>query len=174
VLKTLRGASSFILSLAAFNVGSRLYVASGCNKEINIWSVSDDSLLRVLGGHADWVTSLVVLNEKVNGMPILASGSNDATIKLWNSNNGKLIKTLSGHINYVLSLAVSSISNTLFSGSADSTIKTWNITSGELVNTISGGYYYGVMSLALLEREATLAGGSYRDIKIWKIKQEMK
>ena len=127
-MKTFRGGNSFILALASFNVGSTWYLASGSYKDIEIWNVNDGSLLRRLKGHDDWVTCLAVLNERLNGMPILSSGSNDAAVKLWSTNNRNLMNTLSGHINYVLSLAVSSNQyiNASFNGSANSTIKTWN------------------------------------------------
>ena len=131
-MKTLRGGdSSFILSLAAFNVGPKSFLVSGSFKEISIWNVNDGSLLKSLNGHSDWVTSLTVLNEEADGMPLISSGSNDATVKIWNTGTGDLLTTLRGHIGYVLSLAVSSSKpNVLYSSSADSTIKSWNSSSG--------------------------------------------
>ena len=88
----LSGDFGAVFSLA-FSPTSEWLAAGTEDKQIHLFDVSRDEVLRTMNGHIQIVKGLAF---SPNGR-VLASASLDKTIKLWDTFTGKEIRTLSGH-----------------------------------------------------------------------------
>jgi WD40 repeat protein len=111
-----------ILSLAFSPDGVMLASALRLERQMNIWNVSDGTLLKVIqDGHECVVYS-------PDGRTIVSGiGNWPYVVKLWRASDGQLLKTLSYHTNGVSSVAFSPDGKTLVSGSGDKTAKVWSM-----------------------------------------------
>ena len=119
--------SSIIYSLKLLSNGC---LAAGVGTKINIYKISDGSLVSSLIGHTDDVNDLILINSD-----ILASGSS-LSILIWNltTNASKFIP----NGNYKSDVGLKQVSTSVIvSGYNDSTIKLWNITNGTLIRTLT-------------------------------------
>ena len=101
---------------------------------IQLWRLSDKTLLWTLRGHKDWVHEVVFSPDG----KFLISGSKDGTVKVWRVSDGSLVRTLSGHQKPVVTVAISPDSQFIASGSEDSTVRIWRMADGKLVKVLQG------------------------------------
>jgi WD40 repeat protein len=142
--------------------GQTLAVATGMT--INLWNVSDGSLLRTVEHD-----SLVYCVGFSPDGQILASGSSDKNIYLWRVMDWRLLHTLRGHLNEVLVLAFSPDGQTLASGSHDYTIRLWGVEDGRLLHTLNAHMSY-VNNLTFSPDGILLTSGSGDGtIRLWGI-----
>ncbi len=129
----LSGNFGAVFSLA-FSPTSEWLAAGTGDKQIHIFDVSKNEVLRSMGGHIQIVKGLAFSPDG----KILASASLDKTIKLWDTSTGNEIRTLSGHTGGVIGVAFSPDGLTLASASWDSTVILWDVQSGNLLRKFSG------------------------------------
>jgi len=101
ILKKLKGNSKNVWSIIILNNEN---LASGSSLEIMIWKKKNETsfyLNKTLGGHIDWVNSLVPMPNNM-----FASASWDKTIKIWDQTTFECIFILNDHSNSVLNLVV--------------------------------------------------------------------
>ena len=153
-----------VLSVAFSPDGSM--IASGSDDStINLWRVSDGSLLRTLAGHTDEVNSVAFSPDG----SMIVSGSGDETVRLWRVSDGSLLRTLerSGS-----SIALSPDGSIIASGSTslwDYTIKLWRVSDGALLRTLEG-HTGGVTSVAFSPDGSMIASVSWDEtIKVWRV-----
>ena len=147
-------------------------MASASYDGIKLWDLSDNSLAATLtarDGKRIYALALYVRN----GVPILASGSDDGTIRLWDLSTDNHIKTLSGHRKVINSLTVYEANNKtiLISGSGNGTIKLWDLDTYATINTLQG-HQSDVCTLCVYDHDdkSYLASGSHdKSIKIWNL-----
>jgi serine/threonine protein kinase len=164
LLRTLRGHSDNVDSVAFSPDG--LTLASGSNEDhtIKLWEVYSGQLLNTLQGYSNADLSVAFSPDGRT----LASGGNDQdhTIKLWDAASGQLLSVLQGHSGTVESVAFSPDGRTLASGSIDCTIKLWDTASSQLLRTLQSTS--SVYSVAFSPDGRTLASGSADNtIKLW-------
>jgi hypothetical protein len=143
-----------------------LLLQSKCTQgEVQLWQISDGTLLRALEGHKDLVSSVAF----APGGQTLASGSWDKTVKLWDVEAGQVVSTLKGHTGQVTSVAFSPDGALLASGSWDNTVRLWRVSDGSLLHTLEG--HIGlIQSVAFSPDGPTLAsGGSDGVVKLWDV-----
>lgn len=146
-----------VYSLCSLESGNKL--ATGSYKEIKIWNIIDNQLIRTLNGYFLHVYSLNLSDEG----HLVSSGGQ--TVNIWNANNEKIIKTLEGQTNTILSLAVLP-ADRIACGSADSIIRIWNINTCTLIRLLKG-HTNGVWSLAQLDENKLASGSLDKMIIIW-------
>jgi WD40 repeat protein len=129
----LRGDFGAVFSLA-FSPTSEWLAAGTEDKQIHLFDVSRDEVLRTMNGHTQIVKGLAF---SPNGR-MLASASLDKTIKLWDAFTGKEIRTLSGHSSGVSGVAFSPDGLNLASSSWDASVIIWDVHSGNLLQKLSG------------------------------------
>jgi len=157
-VKTLNSQYS-VYCLKLFN---KEILASGLkNGNIDIWNLTNETIIRSLKSHRQNIWSLQLLNDK---FPTLISSSKDKLIKLWNITTGKVVKTLIGHNESVYSLIILT-NETIATGSFDNTIRLWNITTGNEIKQLYINSF--VFSLILLNDGQTLVSSSNASIIIW-------
>jgi WD40 repeat protein len=128
-----------ILSITFSPVGE--FIATGIDRQILLWHLTDRRQIASLEGHTGWVRCLAFSPDG----QLLASGSTDHTIRLWNLKTGQCLKTLYGHSGGIQSLAFSPASTTssenshqlLASGSTDQTIRLWDVQTLQCIKTLS-------------------------------------
>ncbi len=152
---TLTGAS------VAFSPDGQLLATIGVFETILIYRVSDGSVVRVLTGHTDYVTSV---SFSPDGQ-LLASGSYDNTVKLWQVSDGTLVRTLTGHTDDVTSVSFSPDGQLLASGSWDGAVKLWRVSDGTLVRTLTG--HTGSVSSVAFSPDGQFLASGRDDIKLW-------
>ncbi|MBD2543659.1 WD40 repeat domain-containing protein [Planktothricoides raciborskii] len=142
-LKTLKGHSGIVSSLAITPDGEKLITASWDNT-IKIWNLTSGELLHTLKDHADDVECVAITPD---GQTLLSAGW-DSTIKIWDLKTNKLENDLN------FSRRVVFVTPTLdgqkfISGEAYNLIKVWDLNSleinqiiGELIGSYNHPYYW--------------------------------
>jgi len=141
-------------------------VASGsADNTVQLWRVTDGSLVHMLRGHARWVMSVAFSPDGTT----LASGSEDKTVRLWRVTDGRCLRELSGHTNAVVAVAFSPDGAMLATGSLDSSIKLWRVSDGAVLRTLTGHADF-VNSVAFSPDGKMLAsGGDDRAVRLWRV-----
>jgi hypothetical protein len=123
----------------------------------------DSTLLRILSGHRDKVTSVVF---STDGKFILSS-STDNTMRLWDTASGRLIQSFEGHCSPVTSVAFSPDGRFILSGSSDNTIRLWETASGRFIQSFEG-HSDSVTSVAFSpDGKFILSGSSDNTARLW-------
>jgi len=134
--------------------------------EINVWRVSDGTLLHTLTGHNE---PIFAISLSPDGR-LLASGSDDNTVKLWRVSDGALLHTFGGHSDNVAGVAFSPDGRQLASAAHDHTVKVWWVGDGALLHTLTGDERYFPASLAYGSDGHRLVSGTFNGrIMIWAI-----
>ncbi|KAK6528711.1 hypothetical protein TWF694_003952 [Orbilia ellipsospora] len=127
-----RGHSAPVTSLALNRDGSILYTGSW-DKTIIAFSVKEKTVLNTFRGHADFVKTLLYV-DNIPSKPMLISGSSDASIIIWNPETGAKLYTLKSHPRGVQSLALDPVESTrdsvvFYSAGSTREIKKWTLTA---------------------------------------------
>ena len=142
---------------------------------VRVWDLAGGEELRVLTGHTDLTTS-VVLGE-LDGDPVAVSASYDATVRVWDLASGETIRTLTGHSQVVYSVALGELDGDpiAVTGGYDGTLRVWDLDSGEQLRAIT--VYEGddderesVWSVAVSELDGTpvaISGGGDETVRFW-------
>ncbi|CAG8480050.1 3418_t:CDS:2 [Acaulospora morrowiae] len=172
-IKKYDGHTNHVLALAVSSDGN--YMASGgVDKNINIWSVKEDKLLKCFTQHKDSITGLVFRK----GHNQLYSCSLDRTIKLWNIDDMGYIETLFGHQDQIMSIDILSRERCVTVGARDRTCRLWKIVEeSQLIfhgstkeATTDDGQNFKEGSLdvvAMIDEENFLSGGDSGSICLW-------
>ncbi len=106
-----------------FSPDGKLIAAPTNNNDIGIWQATNFSLIHILKGHKNVVTSVAFSPDG----RLLASGSYDNTVKIWRVSDGELLRTLERHTSIVNYVVFSPNGTLLASGSKDGTIRLWGV-----------------------------------------------
>lgn len=101
---------------------------------ILIWSVAEQRIERVLGGHEGGVETVVW---SPNGALLASNGTSDELVRVWEASSGRMVQSFAGHTNTVTAVTWSADSTVVASSSHDSTLKLWNVNSGNEVRSFS-------------------------------------
>ena len=153
------------------------------DKTIRVWH--NRTLIRVLSGHKDGITSIFYPNGHKDAVTslvyadeLLCSGSADKTIKVWDIKTGDCLRTLEGHEGAITCLV--DADGLLCSGSADNKIKVWDKDTGECLHTLKGhtkrfigrnGEWMikGIISLAYADDGKLISCAEDGTIRFWNI-----
>lgn len=133
-------------------------VIAGVESKIQIWNVSNSTLLTVFKDHEDKINSLVIVNDEN-----LASASDDRTIKIWNLKNFTFIKTLFTGTAEVNSLLVTP-NGRLVSGSSDNYLRVWNANNYTLCSSIKTE---SILTLSSIDDNYVVSASLASNINIW-------
>jgi WD40 repeat protein len=122
------------IRFATLSPDGQLLAISTYDPTIQLWRLSDKTLLRTLTGHKDWVHEVFFSPDG----KFLISGSKDGTVKVWQVWDGSLVRTLSGHSKPVVTVALSLDGQFIASRSEDSTVRVWRMANGKLVKVLQG------------------------------------
>ncbi|MCA9919744.1 MAG: WD40 repeat domain-containing protein, partial [Anaerolineales bacterium] len=101
---------------------------------ILVWSVAEQRIERVLGGH-DGGVKLVAWSP--DGALIASNGSSDELVRVWQADSGRMVQSFAGHSNTVTAVTWSPDGTVVASSSFDSTLKLWDVTTGAEVRSFS-------------------------------------
>ena len=140
-------------------------IVSSCPIKIRDHARHDQSL-RILRGHADFITSCAVTREG----QFCISGSDDYTLRVWNLKTGETLHILEGHIAPVTSCAVTQDGKFCISGSSDRTLRVWDLMTGE-TKRIFEGHDDQVTSCAVTkDGKFCISGSNDCTLRVWDLK----
>ncbi len=125
---------------AVFSPDGQLLVCVTGIARMNIYRVSDWSLIRAIDGAHDFVAF------SQDGQLVAAQSSGNI-LNLYRVTDGSVARSLVGHTDTVRSIAFSPDGRLLFSGASDQTIRVWNVETGALLKTYDpepGSNVYGI------------------------------
>jgi WD40 repeat protein len=154
--------SGDILSVV-FNPDGTL-LATGIDRSIIIWQISDSQQRFSLEGHTAWVTAIAFSPTGKS----LASGSHDQTVRLWDIETQVCHKVLQGHTSWVQAIAYDSTGNLLASGGNDKEIRLWQTETGECIQILRG-HPNRILSVLFHPKEPMLISSSDRTVKLWDV-----
>ena len=134
------------------------------DRTIGLWNAQTGQIKRVLNGHTDTVTSVVMDGD---GKTVV-SGSLDGTVRIWSVTKYGEPHILTGHRRGVTCIALSTDGETIASGSLDGTVKLWNARTGELRSTLAASSN-GVQSISLSADGKTLVSSDRDSVKVWQV-----
>mmetsp|Transcript_17672 Transcript_17672/g.68589 ORF Transcript_17672/g.68589 Transcript_17672/m.68589 type:complete len:526 (+) Transcript_17672:49-1626(+) len=147
------------------------YLATGCNRKAQIFSVADGSLVHSLH---DTSRSDDLYLRSVSFSPCgqyLACGTEDKTVKLWDIEREEITHVFEGHEMDIYSLDFSSDGRFIVSGSGDKKAKVWDVDKRKCVFTLGNdevGPKDGVTSVAISPDGRLVAAGSLDHIvRLW-------
>ena len=126
---------------------------------------------RILGLHTDKVTSVAL--GKVDGEPVVVSGSHDHTVRLWHARTGQPRGgPLTGHTSWVMAVALGEVDGepVIVSGSADHTVRLWDARTGQPRGAPLTGHTEGVRAVALGEVDGEpviVSGSADHTVRLW-------
>jgi WD40 repeat protein len=92
----------------------------------------------ILRGHRKRVSRICTV--LVNGVPHLATASNDLTVRVWNPADGTQVHVLTGHEDWIMALCTVLVNGVphLATASDDLTVRVWNPADGTQVHVLTG------------------------------------
>jgi WD40 repeat protein/basic membrane lipoprotein Med (substrate-binding protein (PBP1-ABC) superfamily) len=137
---------SGIVFSVAFNAEGTRLATGNQDGTASIWDATTGKEIRVLRGHADYVTAIAFSPECVSPPEAsaercgthIATSSADGTAKIWNASTGEENFTLPGHTGAVTSIAYSPAGKRVATASDDGTTKLWDVSTGEDLLTFFG------------------------------------
>lgn len=117
------GASEVEASATSLAFSGNLLAAGSSQGQVDIWNISDNSLVHRLEGHTAPVLAVAFSPDGRT----LASGSSDGTVALWDSASGNYLRPLEGHDGAVTALTFRLDGYLLFSAGQDGTIRVWGM-----------------------------------------------
>ena len=142
------------------NDGKNLVLGSG--KNIKLWSIQKNKLIRTFRGHTKNIVSLAL---SPDGKRIV-SGGEDGNIKLWNIGSSEAIQTMKGDARDVSTVAFSPDGKYVLSGGFDKRMKLWDI-NGYLIKVFKGHSSF-IDSVAFSPNGKYLLSASYdKTMKLW-------
>ncbi len=120
-----------------FTPNGETLISGGSDRLINLWRVSDGTLLQTLNTNAAFVHESSIESLSITPDGSLLASCSYRLIQLWSLPSGN-VRRLTGHIDWVVGVAFSPNGNILASASFDTTTKIWRASDGALLQTIPG------------------------------------
>ena len=154
-------------SLAVSPDGEWLAVASSDEREIEVLSVRDGSLLRRFTAH-EW--QLLTLAVSADGR-YLVSGAADTRVKIWSLPAFTEQAVLVGHVNPVWAVAASRDGRYVGSATIDNTVRLWRTSDGSAIASDDQGAR--VWSVAFSPDGTLLASGGNSGVVVYRVAETM-
>jgi eukaryotic-like serine/threonine-protein kinase len=136
------------------------FISAGVDGLVKVWDLRT-GLIRVLGQHRDWVTSLAASPDGTR----VASGSGDDTVLLFDLAGGPP-RVLAGHGDTVRGVLFSPDGQLLVSLDFTSTVRVWDLASGEAIRTFHTGSRRETRLTLTSDGQSLVASGS-RGAHVW-------
>ncbi len=131
IVETLTSSDRAKVWSVAWSPDGRLVATGDLENRITLWDGASGRGLRVLQGHANWVTALAFSPDSQT----LYSGSWDGTVREWDTASGSTRRTLIGHSTLVSGL-VATKEGRLYSASWDGSVRVWDAKAGQTQATL--------------------------------------
>ncbi|CAF0938596.1 unnamed protein product [Brachionus calyciflorus] len=135
------------------------------DKVIKIQNIDSGNNLKILHGHTDVVTCLLILN-----VELLCTGSYDKTIRIWDLDNADCVRVLKGHKEKVR-LMNKLKNDELVSVSMDGEIRIWNVFIGSCLSVVQNDFG-PIMPLEISENNEIAIVPFDGNITFWKVEFE--
>lgn len=160
-----------INALSYSSDGSHLVAATGITGlygRTDLYTASDDTLLRSFGGHRD----IVIDAELSPDGELLATCSYDHKIVIWRVQDGSKLHEITGHNGAVFDIEFSPDGAVLASASADETVKLWSVADGQRLDTLSQPQAEQYVVGFSPDSRFVVAGGGDNRIRVWEFRSK--
>ncbi|KAI7852476.1 WD40-repeat-containing domain protein [Circinella umbellata] len=159
-------------------------VSGSTDRTVRVWDIRQGVCTHVFLGHTSTVRCLqIIIPTLVNGkmepsVPLIVTGSRDATLRVWRlpnldrdetfngvGVNPWFMHTLTGHNQSVRALAAHG--NRLVSGSYDCSVCVWNVEQGSLLHRMEGHTQKVYAVVIDPERQRCMSGSMDSTVRIW-------
>jgi hypothetical protein len=120
-----------------FTPDGNTLISGGSDRLINLWRVSDGTLLQTLNTNAAFVHESSIESLSITPDASLLASCSYKIVQLWKLPSGAM-QTLNGHTDWVVGVAFSPDGKILASASFDTSVKIWRASDGALLQTIPG------------------------------------
>jgi WD40 repeat protein len=151
--------NEWVFSLTMLN--TKIHLAAGLDRDINIYNINDGNLVSSLNGHTGSVYDLVQISADL----LASSGGADYTVRIWNLTTNTCKFILTGHTDGVYGLK--QITSSILASGSYEQIKLWDITTGQLIRNLRGHTSLIHYSLDLLNSQTLVSGSQDQTIKLW-------
>lgn len=149
----------------AFSPDGKYLISGTLSRKVQIWKMSDLTLLRTLEQHEAGVKRVAFSLDGEH----FASGDNDGTICIWRMSDMQVESTLQYGNGGVLSLAFSQDGQKLAAGFEDGPIKLWSVKGGAPLHALKG-HEMGTKDLLFSPDGARLVSvGEEGLAKVWRV-----
>ncbi|HNQ89096.1 MAG TPA: WD40 repeat domain-containing protein [Verrucomicrobiota bacterium] len=147
------------MAFVDFSPDRSLGLVGSRDGSVNLWRLSDATLVQRFAGHSDQVWALAY---SPDGSSIATAHVNGA-VRLWRASDGRWLRDCAGHKNAAQAIAFSPDGTILVSGDCSS-IKLWRVSDASLLRTLEGGAY----SMAVSPDGRYLVS-AYMSVNLWDI-----
>lgn len=138
-IRELNGHSKAITALVSLPDADQI-VSAGHDQSLRVWEASTGRLIRSLNQHTQPVVALAV-NNRTEGLPVVASVSKDRTIRFWQPTIGRMVRYIRLES---VPLNVCWIDNQLVAASCqDGSVVVIDMTTVQIVNSWQGELQWG-------------------------------
>ncbi len=139
----------------AYSPDGRHVASGGDDGTLRLWDAATGQVLRVMGGHAEWVLNVAFSPDGRH----IASGGLDGTLRLWDAATGQTLRVMEGHAELTEGVAFSPDGCHIICGGSGGTLRQWDAATGQALRAFAG-HKNSVNSVAYSPDGRCIASGS--------------
>ena len=156
------GDESDVVLAADISPDEAFVALGGPSKIVQVYRVSDGTLLHRLDKHTDWLLSIAFSPDGL----LFATADRAANLFVWETERGELVHTLRGHRGMIASVSWRPDGDFLVSGGEDGMVRLWSAHDGSEIASWKA-HERGITDLRYFAEGMLATCGRDRQLKVW-------